>query len=603
MLQTIRRMLTLLNPRERRLLALQFAMLVAIAFIDLLGIASILPFMAVVSKPEVIHTNQWLVRVHDLLGFNDTQTFLVFLGSMVLGLLVLGNVVKAIYTWYSLRYDNALNYHLASRLLASYMARPYEFFLNSNTAEMGKNVLSECGAVIAGILSPSMQIVANFLLCSFVVALLLAVDPFIAIAIVVVLGGAYGTIYLLARRRLVTIGEEQVNANFFKYRAAGEALSGIKDLKILGRERDFLDKFSVHARHHARCNASAGTIAQLPRFALETVAFGGILLIVLYSLNSDRQVDKIVPLLSLYAFAGYRLMPALQQLFASISAVRVNWPALDMLYRNMTQGRVAANIDAILPDNQMVPRLPFVHELALRNVTFHYQGASNPAIRNVDLVIKPNTSIGLVGATGSGKTTAVDLILGLLTPSAGSLTVDGVEIDATNVARWQRNLGYVPQQIYLSDDTVASNIAFGVPEDQIVMADVIRAARVANLHAFVERALPEKYQTVIGERGIRLSGGERQRIGIARALYRDPSVLIMDEATSALDGITEEAVMDALHTLTGQKTVIMIAHRLTTVKECDVIYLMEHGRVVNSGRYDDLLQSSTWFQTVAGTTR
>ncbi|MCI0563607.1 MAG: ABC transporter ATP-binding protein/permease [Nitrososphaera sp.] len=601
MISNIRRVLALLSAKERIKLYLQFALLVCMAFIEMVGIASILPFMAVVSKPEVIQTNRWLKQGYDFLEFTNLQSFLFFLGMLVLGLLICSNLFKALYTWVSLKYDNQLNYNLARRLLASYMARPYEFFLNTNTAEMGKNVLSEAGTVISGILSPAMQILSNTLLCCFILALLVVVDPFVAVAIVVILGGAYGTIYLFVRPRLVSIGKEQVRANFMKFRAVGEALSGIKDMKILGREQEFLERFADHAWRHARHNTTVGVISQLPRYALETIAFGGILLIVLYSLKVEREVGNIVPLLSMYAFAGYRLMPALQQLFASVSAVRVSLPALEMLYRDMHEGRVAADPNIILAGTQNLQPLPFASKLILRNVTFCYRGVQEPAVREINLTITPNTSIGLVGATGSGKTTTVDLILGLLIPTSGQLLADGTEISGENLARWQRNLGYVPQHIYLCDDTITRNIAFGVPEQEIDMAGVARAARIANLHNFINKDLPEGYNTVIGERGVRLSGGQRQRIGIARALYRDPAVLIMDEATSALDGITEGAVMEALHTLSGEKTIIMIAHRFTTVKDCDVIYLMDNGRIASQGTYDEMLKSSSWFQAAART--
>jgi ABC-type multidrug transport system fused ATPase/permease subunit len=428
MLSVIRRILALLSTRERVKLYLQFALLIVLAFVDVLGIASILPFMAVVSDPTVIQTNRWLKQGYDYFGFQHLQTFLFFLGMVALCLLVFGNLFKAFYTWVSLKYDNQLNYNLARRLLASYMARPYEFFLNTNSAEMGKNVLSEASTVIAGILSPGMLILSNVLLCVFILVLLMIVDPFVAIAIGVVLGGIYGAIYLAVRRSLVRMGKEQVRANFMKFRATGEALSGIKDIKILGRERQFLHRFAVHAQRHAQHNTSVGAISQLPRYALETIAFGGILLIVLYSLKAEREVGHIVPLLSMYAFAGYRLMPALQQLFASFSQMRVALPALEMLYKDMNEGRMAADTNAILPDTQGLAPLPFKSRLELDNVTFQYQEAPEPSIRGLSLDIAPYSSIGLVGTTGSGKTTTVDLILGLLTPTSGRIKVDGVEI-------------------------------------------------------------------------------------------------------------------------------------------------------------------------------
>jgi ATP-binding cassette, subfamily B, bacterial PglK len=597
MYHAFRKMLDLLSAKERAQLYLIFLAQLFMAGIEMAGIASILPFMAVVSSPKVIETNRWLNKVYRYFEFTSFHSFLFFLGMLVLGLLVFSNLFKALYTWATLKYDNRLNYDLARRLLACYLARPYEFFLNRNTSEMGKNVLFEAGAVIARVLSPSMQVLSNSLLCLCILALLTAVDPVIAAAIAAILGGAYSIIYLVVRRSLLKLGQEQVEANAMKFKAASESLCGIKDLKILGREGAFLDRFSVHALCHARHNATVGVMAQMPRYALETIAFGGILLIVLYSLGSQQDVGKVVPLLSIYAFAGYRLLPAMQQIFSGISAVRVGLPTLDVLHRDLFESGSGPQ-DAIFGTRELHP-LPMQRDLVLRNLSFCYSSAKMPALKGINLNIATNSSIGLVGATGSGKTTAVDVILGLLAPGSGQLLVDGVEIGPDNLAQWQCNLGYVPQTIYLCDDTLTRNIAFGVPDHEIDMAAVVRAARIANLLEFIEKELTLGFDTVIGERGMRLSGGQRQRIGIARALYRDPAVLIMDEATSALDGITEEAVMDALRTLLGKKTIIMIAHRLTTVKDCDVIYLMEHGNIVDRGTYDELLGSSSWFHAAA----
>lgn len=589
---------SLLSRKEKWLLFCNLIIMIFVAVIDMVGVASILPFMAVVSKPEIVQSNRWLKLAYSHLQFSDVQSFLFFLGMLVLGLLVLSNLIKVVYTYSTLRYDNLLNYTLASRLLASYLARPYEFFLSRNTAEMGKNVLAETRNVIAGVLSPTMQILANSLTCLAILALLTAVDPGVAVAIALILGGAYGAVYLVVRRKLAGVGREQLEASSRKFKAANEALSGIKDLKILGREKVFLDRFAEQAYRHARGNATAGVISQLPRYALETIAFGGILLIVLYSLKSDQEISRIIPILSIYAFAGYRLLPALQQIFAGISLMRVNLPALDLLHQDMSwQG--AADPPGVLPEGAQAEALPFDRELRLKGVSFSYSGAKAPALKGIDLALKSKSSIGLVGSTGSGKTTLVDVILGLLSPDSGEITADEVPIRGENVVRWRRNIGYVPQAIYLCDDTLTNNIAFGVPGAEIDMEAVRRASRIANLHDFVTRELPHGYDTVIGERGVRLSGGQRQRIGIARALYRDPAVLIMDEATSALDGITEEAVMEALSSLAGKKTVIMIAHRLTTVKDCDVIYLMEQGVVVDQGTYSELLHSSAWFKAAA----
>ena len=600
-LASARKLLELFSAREKTYLYLMLAALACVALIDVVGVASIMPFIAVVANPHVIQTNRWLKLAYDFFVFTNPQSFLFWLGMLVLGLMVAGNLFKALTSWLSFKHDNWLTYTLARRMLASYLSRPYEFFFNRNTVELSTIVLSEARLVIAGILGPSMQVVSSVLVTLFILGLLLAVNPAIAITIVIVVGSAQGVIYMLTARYVARISWIQGEANAMKHKIASEALSGIKDLKILGRAGAFLERFSVHARRHAEANTLAGIISQLPRFVLETIAFGGILLILLFKLDSGQTPTAMVTLLALYAFAGYRLLPAIQQIFSSISTVRYNLYALEILHHDLRGAGAIVDSENKLAETKDLQPLPLTRALVLRNVVYGYPGSRESAIKGINVTIDPNASIGLVGATGSGKTTTVDLILGLLTPTSGQLLVDDTNITSDNIARWQRNLGYVPQHIFLSDDTIARNIAFAVPDEEIDMTAVVRAARIANLHTFIEKELHDGYKTVIGERGVRLSGGQRQRIGIARALYRDPAMLIMDEATSALDSITEEAVIEALHTLAGKKTIIMIAHRLSTVKECDVIYLMDHGRITTQGTYDELMESSAWFKASART--
>lgn len=601
MKELFRKLLDLLTPRDRWQGLVLLISMVLVAGVETAGIASIMPFMAVVTNPEVIETNRWLNAVYTGLGFSSEDAFLRFLGILVVVLLVLSNGLKALNTWLTLRFQNKMYYVLAHRLLARYMIEPYGFFLNRNTAELGKNVLAEARNVVTGVITPLTDLVSRSLITVAILGLLVLVDPLVALAIAAVLGGSYAVVYIIARTRLRGIGQQQVEANAAKFKAASESLSGIKELKVLGRETTFLDRFAVAAKRHSRNNVLFGLIAEMPRHALEIISFGGILLVVLYLLGRGDHTAGMVPLLALYAFAGYRLLPALQQLFAAFANLRQSMPALELLHRDLepdpdnpfsAQQQLAAR--------EHVPTLPFERSLKLEDVTFCYSGAANPALRGLSLEIGANTSVGFVGPTGCGKTTTVDLILGLLSPTSGRLLSDSRPITADNLAGWQRNLGYVPQQIYISDDTITRNIAFGIPDDDIDMEAVRRAAQVANLAQFVEQELPDGYDTEIGERGVRLSGGQRQRIGIARALYRDPPILVMDEATSALDGITEDHVMDAVRALSRSKTIIIIAHRLTTVRDCDVIYVLDHGRVTASGRFEDLYRDSEWFRSAAG---
>jgi len=588
----------LLSKNEKKKLYFLFAATLNMSFIEMVGIASIMPFMAVVSNPDVIRTNKWLRKTYVFYQFENTNNFLFFLGTILLVLLICSNLFKALTVWSTLKYGNRFNYVLSRRLLAQYLSRPYSFFLNRNTSDMGKNVLAEVRGAIDGCFLAGMQVLSSGLVILFIMGLLLSVEPYIALTIAFFLGGAYAVIFYLVRHRLAMISKEQVYAQTMKFKTASEALGGIKDIKILGRELQFLKNFVVHAERHSLNTVVAGTISLLPKYALEALSLGGILLITMYFIGAkNSSATQMVPLLAVYAFAGYRILPALQQIFAGIATVRMNLAALELLHRDLNDEVSNYDPEFVLQNREVLKPVPLCNSLELKNVSFSYKDAQGPVVNEVNITISRNTSIGLVGATGSGKTTLVDIILGLLPPTSGQLLVDGSEISGETLAAWQRNFGYVPQQIYLCDDTITRNIAFGVPDEKIDMKAVIRAAQIANLHGFVEKKLPNGYETIIGERGVRLSGGQRQRIGIARALYEDPAFLIMDEATNSLDSITEEAVMEALGALSGKKTIIIIAHRLTTVKDCDIIYIMEHGRITNKGTYEELQRSSAWFQS------
>ncbi len=592
---SLHKVLELLTPAERRRLWLVFAGVLADAFLETAGVVSVLPFLTVVANPNAIQDNDLLHWLFSTLGFTSVNWFLVFLGFLALGTLVLSNAMRALVTWGILRFSWMRNHSLSRRLLGNYLHRPYTFFLNENTATLGRNILMETTQVIQGVLLSSLEMVARTMVLLFLVALLLMVNPVLALVVAVVIGAIYGTIYILLRRKLARIGSERLEANARRFKVASEAFGGIKAVKLMGSEEIFVRRYSVPSYQFSSHMATAAVLASIPRYALETVAFGGIILIVLYLLATGSDLAQVLPLAGLFAFAGYRMMPSIQQIFQGATQLRFNLAILDTLHDALQAGE-ATNVHHDFGDNQP---LPFKDKLELRGISFRYPRSTEPVIHDLSLTIKAGSSIAFAGKTGSGKTTISDIILGLLPPTEGSLRVDGVEIGTENLHRWQRNLGYVPQDIYLQDDTVASNIAFGIAEGQVVMEAVERAAKIANIHDFIVGELPDGYNTLVGERGVRLSGGERQRVGLARALYHDPAVLVLDEATSALDGATEKAVFTAIDNIARVKTLVIIAHRLTTVRKCDVVYVIEDGRIIASGTYDQLIESNTKFQEMA----
>lgn len=594
--EAAKKMYALMSPRERRTMWWLIPGVTLTALVQVIGIASIMPFLALVSSPSAIEDNRFLSVLYTTLAFDDTTSFLVFIGLGVLAVMIFSNAVTAFIEWRKLRFTWSLNDSLSVRMLAEYLFKPYAFFLDENSSELAKNLLTEVKQAVTGFVIAGIQMVSKGVIAVFVLALLIAVNPLLALLTFVLLGGAYGIVFLFVRNAMSRAGRGRSESDRGRYKVASEALSGVKDIKMLGREASFIARYAVPSKNYARFMAQQQVMSMVPRYAFETIAFGGMLLIVLWLLVQNNDLSVVLPTLGVFAFASYRLLPALQALFSSMTKIRFSIPAVDVLYEDLDRnGRIRVE------DRSRIEPLPFRERVELKNLTFCYQGATEPLLHNFGLTIRANTSVALVGATGSGKTTTVDLLLGLLAPQQGQLVVDGTAVTDENVAAWQKSLGYVPQEIYLADDTIAANIAFGVPEDEIDIEKVERAARLANVHEFIVDSLPKGYDTIVGERGLRLSGGQRQRLGIARAVYHDPAVLVLDEATSALDGVTEDAVFEAVDQIGQSKTLVMIAHRLTTVQKCDVIYLLDGGRIVAHGSYDELMRTSPMFQAMAKT--
>jgi ATP-binding cassette, subfamily B, bacterial PglK len=594
-MQAIKKLLALLTPPERKRAGMLMGMILVMAFLDMLGVASILPFMAVLANPELVQTNAvlnaaFIISSH--IGIRTPEQFLFALGVLVFVLLVASLAFKALTTHAQTRFALMREYSIGRRLVEGYLHQPYSWFLNRHSADLGKTILSEVQKVIENGMIPMMTLMAQSTVALALLILLLIVDPLLALSVGVVLGLAYGIIFVVMSGRLKRLGQARIDANQERFTAVSEAFGAVKEVKVGGLEHAYIQRFDAPANIYAQSEASARVIAQVPRFALEAIAFGGMLLLVLYLMSKSGTFASALPIIALYAFAGYRLMPGLQQIYAAFSQLRFAGPALNALHQDLS------SLQAADAQHGYPSLLPLTQAITLSQVSYRYPHAPQLVLKGIDLVIPAFSTVGLVGATGSGKTTTVDVILGLLEPREGALKIDGQPITAANRHRWQRAIGYVPQHIYLSDDSVAANIAFGVNAKDIDQQAVERAAKIANLHDFVVNDLPQSYATTVGERGVRLSGGQRQRIGIARALYHNPQVLILDEATSALDNLTEQAVMEAVNNLGHDITIILIAHRLSTVRQCDQIYLLERGEVKASGTYQELIETNQQFEAM-----
>lgn len=580
MLETFKKIVALLSRRERLQLGLLFVAVLGVAVLELASVGAVLPFLTMAANPAVIETDPRFAWAYEWSGATSPQSFLVVLGIGAFLVLLASNGWMAATTWALARFAHGFAHRLGLLLVQHYSSQPYVHLLTRNTADLGKNILNESWIVMNWVLMPCLQVVTRVIIVIAICALLVAVDPALAGLVALVLGGSYAAVFLFMQQKLKILGERRLDANADRFKSVNELFGGIKDLKLLGREGTFVRVFREASARYARFEASAGIMGQMPRYFLETIAFGGILLIAVYMLHRGADLPTVIPALGLYAFAGYRLMPSLQQVFHGLTRLKFSAAALDNLHDELAAARLLPGTAGQGGSRQRNPRLPFNRAIELDHVSFTYPGASMPSLREVTMTIEVNTTVGFIGKTGAGKTTLIDVILGLLRPDAGEIRIDDAALSDISLRTWQANIGYVPQQIYLADDTVANNIAFGIPDAEIDLSAVERAAALAKIDGFIREELPKGYRTLVGERGIRLSGGQRQRIGIARALYHNPPVLVFDEATSALDNETEASVMEAVHTLSGRKTILMIAHRTSTLAECDMIVELADGAII-----------------------
>jgi ABC-type multidrug transport system fused ATPase/permease subunit len=586
--------------RERLLLAGVFCVSVVAAVFETLGVASILPFMALVLDPGAIQRSAVLQRAMAIVGVTTPEGAIVLAGVATVFIVAFGNFAAATDLYVQQRFRARTDVRFSSALFSGYLRQPYAFHIRRDAPSLLKVLNSDIGLVINGILVPSNVGASKLLMATGIMLLLVLRDPLVALVVAAVLLLTYAGIFRRTRRAQVTLAVSANRGNELRARISQEGLGGIKELQVLGRETESIRGFTGAAGMVAHAWAVSTLVARIPGFVLETVAFGGILIASLALKTSNAEsAQSIIPLLALYAFAGYRLLPALQQVFVSAVSVRFHLPALRSLHSDFLHVVLSRARESAPATTQSTRALHLRKVLRLENVSFVHESATVPALRDVTLDILPNQSVGLIGRTGAGKTTLVDVILGLYRPTGGTVTVDGIPLIGDSVRAWQRSVGYVPQSVFLSNATVAENIAFGLPVDAVDQTAVRRAARLAQAEEFILE-MPNGYETVVGERGVRLSGGQRQRLGIARALYHEPDVLVFDEATSALDGLTEDAVIEAIGSLVGKRTVILIAHRLRSVELCDQIVMLDQGRMVAVGSYQQLLGTSDMFRRFVG---
>lgn len=596
MLKMIRELFSLLNARQRKQFYILQLLVVLMAFTELVGIASIAPFMALVGDISLLEKEGIYSKLYHFSGLSNPIDFLFYSGLSVLFTLAFSTIISMFTVWRLSIFGARVGVEIADQLYVHYMQQNWLFHAGGSSAQLTKQVSIEAMRVTGGIIQPLMQMNAKAVLVIFITITILIYDPIIALSGLIIFSCAYILLYKFVRKRLQKNGQNLSNVSTERFRLMNEGFGGIKDVLLLNRHHDFADRFQKTGKIFSYAQGSNISISQVPRYFMELIAFGAMIGLVLLLIKLHQgNLGQVLPILAVYALAAFKLLPALQQIYSSITQIKGNTAAFESIKKDLEMSLKESKSSVV---NHKLQHLLLKEKIRLQNVTFSYPGKSKPAVHDLNMVIPVNSVVGIVGSSGSGKSTTIDLLLGLLTPQQGEMYIDDIRITESNKREWQQALGFVPQSIYLSEGTIAENIAFGLPVKDINLDQVQKAIELANLTELVKR-LPNGVNTKVGERGVQLSGGQRQRIGIARALYHEADVLVFDEATSALDGITEKTIMEAIHNFSGKKTIIMIAHRLKTVRKCDVIFMMEQGEIIDQGTYQHLLETNPKFKEMA----
>ena len=573
-------------PGDGRRLGILVVLMTISAALEALGVGLIMPFIALLQSPERL--DDWPVfrGLAVRLGAETPAGAAMLLGGILLLVFVAKNLYLAATQYVQMRFLYNRMTLLSRDMLASYLSRPYTFFLARNSAALVRNVVNDVAQLFYSAMPSAFVLVIETLTCVVLAALLVVLEPVAIPAVALVIGGGGYVFQRFFRKRSVALGHRVRERETTLVQRASQAFGGIKEVRVRGCEPFIVSTYAATSREHAASARVARTLASVPRYTFETLAVAGMVLVAGIVLARGGGTERLVPLLGVMALAVVRLMPSAVRILGALADLRYYQPTVEALHDDLRAG-------APLPEP--APALSFARELRLEEVSYTYPGATTASLDRVSLCITRGESVALVGASGAGKTTLADLLIGLLEPTSGEIVADGTVLRGPSLRAWQRIVGYVPQSVYLADDTLRRNVAFGEPDDAVDEERLGRALEAARLTELVH-SLDDGLDTVVGERGVRLSGGQRQRIGIARALYFDPKVLVLDEATSALDGLTEAEVVEAIEVARAERTTIVIAHRLSTVRNCDRIVFMAGGRITQVGRWEDLLASSSDFR-------
>ena len=565
------------------------------AIFELIGIASIGPFMVLVSDFSVLEGDNFIARIYSVSGLTNHYDFTFLIGILVLLLLLIGSFISMYTTWVLSIFGQEVGVKIGDRLFEFYLNKPWLYHTSVSSSTLTKQISVEANRITTGVITPLMQLNSKIITAIFISIALLFYNPLITISALIIFTLSYYIIYRIVRYRLSINGDMVSQSSKERFKLMAEGFGGVRDILLSRCQNNYVNIFVRSGDKYSHHHGETIALAHVPRYIMEFVVFGSLIIFLLYLLNKyNGEFGMILPVLSIYTLASFKIIPALQQIYASIVLIRGNISSFDSIKQDLEESFDMAN-NSISKNNKS---LLIRDSIELNGIQFTYPGKNIPAIEGLNIKIPVNKIIGISGSSGSGKSTIIDILIGLIQPDKGEILIDGTPLLSENIGNWQDKIGFVAQSIFLSDASIMENIAFGLSKNDIDISKVHRAIELSHLSKVIAE-LPKGVETMVGERGVQLSGGQRQRIGIARALYHDPEILIFDEATSALDGTTEKTIMDAIHDFSGLKTIIMIAHRLTTLKKCDLIYFIDQGRVVDSGNFENLINNNSEFKKMA----
>ncbi|MDC6451760.1 ABC transporter ATP-binding protein [Alphaproteobacteria bacterium] len=595
MIKLLKQSFTLLTKGQRkRFYTLQF-LVVLMAFSEIIGVASIIPFMSLVGDMGQLQRDTIIAQVYKESGINTETQFIFLLGVGVLFILFISTIISMLTTWRLSMFGNKVGAEIADRLYAYYLKQGWLFHASESSAQLTKKVAIEAQRVTNGIIMPLMQMNSRIILALFIMFTIFFYDPKVAIIGLIFFATAYSILFKVVRMRLLHNGRAISEVNEKRFRLMNEGFGGIKDVLLLGRANNFVKDFKQTGHLLAYSQGTNVALSQVPSYLMQFLAFGSMIALLLYLIaGHDGNLGVILPIISVYALAGFKLLPAFQQIYASVAGIRGNIAAFQSIQKELSESTRAKSLT-------LKPERSYLHlkqQISLENITFTYPGKVEPTLKQLNMSIPANSIIGIVGPSGAGKSTLIDILLGLIEPKQGHLKIDNIIINDKNRRSWQNTIGFVAQSIFLSEGTIAENVAFGIAQDQIDLDQVKKVLKLTYLTELIQN-LEQGIHTKVGERGVQLSGGQRQRIGIARALYHQAEVLVFDEATSSLDGITEKIIMESINNFRGQKTIILIAHRIKTVQKCDQIFFIDKKKLVDQGTYKQLIKRNEHFRKIA----